>query len=78
MTKKITFEAAMTRLEEILHTLENGSESLDASLKLYEEGVSLIRSCSSILENAEQSVKILQFHDNNVSLVDFAKSEDVQ
>jgi len=78
MTKKITFEAAMARLEEILHTLENGSESLDTSLKLYEEGVSLIRSCTALLENAEQSVKILQMQDGGVSLADFKKSEENQ
>ena len=66
----------MARLEEILHALENGSESLDASLKLYEEGVSLIRSCSALLENAEQSVKILQLQENGVSLADFKKPED--
>lgn len=76
MAKKMTFEAAMARLEEILHALENGSESLDASLKLYEEGVSLIRSCSSLLENAEQSVKILQIQENGVALADFKKTED--
>ncbi len=73
MTKKtVTFEAAMARLEEILHTLESGSEGLDASLKLYEEGISLIRACSEKLENAEQSVKILQMQaDGTATLADF-------
>ena len=78
MTKKITFEAAMVRLEEILHALENGSESLDVSLKLYEEGVSLIRSCSTLLEKAEQSVKVLQMQDGGATLVDFKKTEEDQ
>ncbi len=76
MAKKMTFEAAMARLEEILHALESGNESLDVSLKLYEEGVSLIRSCSTLLENAEQSVKILQMQDGGVTLADFKRSED--
>ena len=75
MAKKMTFEAAMMRLEEILHALESGSESLDESLKLYSEGVSLIRSCSSLLENAEQSVKILQMQDGGAMLADFGKTE---
>ena len=49
MTKKtITFEEAMERLEEITRILESGSEGLDQSLKLYEEGVSLIRLCTKI------------------------------
>lgn len=75
MAKKMTFEAAMSRLEEILRALESGNESLDTSLKLYEEGVSLIRSCSALLENAEQSVKILQMQDGEVKLADFKKIE---
>ena len=76
MAKKMTFEAAMARLEEILHALESGAENLDTSLKLYEEGVALIRSCSALLENAEQSVKILQMREDGVSLENFGKTED--
>ena len=77
MTKKtITFEAAMERLEEIARLLESGSEGLDASLKLYEEGVSLIRLCTQKLESAEQSVKILQMSEEGISLADFEGKGD--
>ncbi len=72
MTKKtITFEAAMERLEEISRLLESGAEGLDDSLKLYEEGVSLIRLCTQKLEVAEQSVKVLQMHEDGIVLADF-------
>lgn len=72
MTKKMmTFEAAMERLDEITQLLESGAEGLDDSLKLYEEGVALIRLCSERLEKAEQSVKILQMQGDGVALVDF-------
>ncbi|MBQ3014143.1 MAG: exodeoxyribonuclease VII small subunit [Clostridia bacterium] len=72
MTKKtMTFEAAMERLEEITRLLESGAEGLDDSLKLYEEGVSLIRLCSQKLESAEQSVKVLQMREDGVVLADF-------
>ena len=74
MTKKtVTFEEAMARLEEILRALESGSEGLDSSLKLYEEGISLIRTCSEKLESAEQSVKILQMKDGAAVLADFGE-----
>lgn len=76
--KKMTFEEAMARLEEILRLLERGDEGLDASLKLYEEGISLIRSCSSLLENAEQSVKMLQLREDGAALVDFKNTEDAE
>ena len=69
--KAITFEAAMERLEEIARLLESGAEGLDESLKLYEEGVSLIRLCTQKLESAEQSVKVLQIGEEGIALVDF-------
>ena len=77
MTKKtITFEAAMERLEEITRLLEAGAEGLDESLKLYEEGVSLIRLCTQKLESAEQSVKILQMSEEGIALADFEGKGD--
>lgn len=80
MTKKtVTFESAMERLEEILHTLESGSENLDEALKLYEEGIALIRACSERLENAEQRVKMLQLQaDGTLAETEFGKAEDAQ
>ena len=72
MTKKtMTFEAAMERLEEITRLLESGAEGLEESLKLYEEGVSLIRLCTQKLENAEQSVKVVQMREDGSALADF-------
>ena len=39
MAKKITFEAALKRLEEITAELEKGDPSLEKSLKTFDEGV---------------------------------------
>ena len=75
--KTMTFEASLERLEEILRALESGDTTLDGMLKLYEEGIGLIRACNEKLEAAEQSVKMLQFGANGeVTAVDFAKTED--
>lgn len=78
MTKKtMTFEASLSRLDEILRALESGEGDLDTLLKLYEEGVGLIRTCSSQLEHAEQRVKMLQMQPTGeVSAVDFNGTED--
>ncbi len=77
MTKKtITFEAAMERLEEITRLLESGTEGLDESLSLYEEGISLIRLCTQKLESAEQSVKVLQMSEEGIALTDFESKGD--
>ena len=76
MTKKtMRFEDAIARLEEINRILESSEADLAESLKLYEEGVSLIRSCSELLQKAEQSVKMLQMRPDGAELVDFGKEE---
>ena len=74
--KKQSCESSVARLEEIVRILESGNEGLDASLKLYEEGIGLIRSCTSLLENAEQSVKVLRMQaDGKATLENFNQSE---
>ena len=73
--KKVSFEEAMTRLEEIVRALESGDEGLDRSLKLYEEGIGLVRTCTDRLDRAEQTVKMLQLRaDGSVTAVDFEAS----
>jgi exodeoxyribonuclease VII small subunit len=53
------FEAAMARLEEIVHALEAGNLSLDESLRVFEEGTGLLRLCTRRLEEAERRIEIL-------------------
>ena len=49
MATEWTFEKAMTRLEQLVATLEGGRCSLDDSLKLFEEGTKLSAYCSKLL-----------------------------
>ena len=53
------FEEAMKRLEEVLRSLEAGDVPIDRTLALYEEGVSLVKLCNKILDNAAERVKII-------------------
>ena len=55
-----TFEVSMTRIEEIVGLLEEGKTGLDKSMELYEEGIRLIRACTSALDVAERKIRILQ------------------
>ena len=41
--KKLTFEQAMGRLEEIVSLLERGEAPLEEALSLFEEGTALLR-----------------------------------
>lgn len=54
-----SFETAIRRLEEIVDTLESGDLSLEESIRIFEEGVGLTRTCSKQLEQAEQKVSSL-------------------
>lgn len=54
----MTFEEKLTKLTQIVEKLEAGDElPLEDSLKLFEEGVSLVSSCREMLEKAEQRVE---------------------
>lgn len=52
-----TFEESMTRLEQIVRAMERGDVALEESLKLFQEGTELVRSCQKILDNAQLHVK---------------------
>jgi|WetSurMetagenome_2_1015567.scaffolds.fasta_scaffold323763_2 exodeoxyribonuclease VII small subunit len=58
-TGEVTFEHSMHRLEEIVDRLERGEVSLDESLKLFEEGMEISRSCLNKLSAAETRLKSL-------------------
>ncbi len=58
-TKKLTFEQAMARLEEIVTALERGDAPLEEALTLFEEGTALMKQCSTALDKAEQKVSKL-------------------
>ena len=55
----IKFEKALSRLETIVTELEAGELSLDDSLKIFEEGVKLSKTCLKMLDEAERKVEIL-------------------
>lgn len=67
MTKKErpTFEEALEKLETIVNQLGDQSITLEKSVELYEEGVSLSKLCTETLENA--TLKIEQIDQRNNS-----------
>ena len=53
------FEQCMAELEALIERLERGDLTLEESLKHFERGVTLARSCQTVLKAAEQKVEIL-------------------
>ncbi|MBH16780.1 MAG: exodeoxyribonuclease VII small subunit [Acidobacteria bacterium] len=58
-TKIKDFESAISELETLVNTLEEGDLSLDKSLELFERGVQLSRFCHQRLEEAERRIEVL-------------------
>ena len=52
-----TFEESMARLEQIVRSMERGDVALEESLKLFQEGTELVRSCGKLLDEAQLQVK---------------------
>jgi len=64
--KKLSFEAAMRELEEIVGALEKGNVDLDKSIALYERGELLKKHCDALLKSAEARIeKIIQGADGS-------------
>lgn len=59
----VDFESALKELENLVSKMENGELSLDDSLKAFERGIELTRSCQSSLEKAELRIQMLTEND---------------
>ena len=53
------FEDSLAELEQLVEQMEQGDISLEESLKSFERGVKLTRTCQKALQEAEQKVQIL-------------------
>lgn len=68
-TGTLDFEKALKELETLVERMEQGESSLEDSLKDFERGIELTRSCQTALAEAEQKVQILL--EKNGEPVDF-------
>ena len=76
--EKMSFEAAMARLDKITEELSREGVELERALALYEEGVRIARFCNSKLEDTERKIKILQTSATGELVEkDFAPAENI-
>ena len=59
MSKKQTFEDALSKLQNIIEELESGSPSLDKMMQLFEDGMKLMQECRSHLIEVEERINTL-------------------
>lgn len=74
MEQSKNFEASIGRLEEIVRQMEKGDVQLEQALRLFEEGTGLIRTCSTLLNDAElKVVQLMKGPDGTPIETDFAE-----
>ena len=59
MNSQKSYEESIGRLQEIIAELERKDITLEQSMKLFEEGVFLVKQCGDVLSSAQQKVEIL-------------------
>lgn len=75
--KEISFEEALERLNEIVKALEHSDARLDDSLKLFEEGVALVKQCNDQIDQAEAKIKqLVRCSDGTLEEQDFVAADD--
>ena len=68
-----TFEESMSRLEQIVRAMERGDVALEESLKLFQEGTELVRSCAKLLDDAQLQIqKVMSGADGSPVMEDFS------
>jgi exodeoxyribonuclease VII small subunit len=58
--ERLSFEAALTELEQIVTSMEEGQMPLEQSLAAYKRGAELLKLCQAALHDAQQQVRILE------------------
>ncbi len=74
--KKENFEDLLKRLEEITTKLENEEgNSLEESMKLFEEGIEISQKCNKQIEEAEKKISILIKENDEIKEENFNPDE---
>ena len=70
-TESLDFEASMHELESLVERMEKGEQSLEDSLKDFERGIALTRTCQKSLQETEQKIQQLIEKNGQDELVPF-------
>lgn len=73
----VTFEQSLMRLEQIVRALEHGDVPLEESLKLFQEGTGLVRSCQKLLDDAKLQVQKVMADANGEPVLEELDNESI-
>lgn len=55
----VSFEQGIEKLEQIINDLDKNDVPLDRALELFDQGIGLVKHCNSLLNSAEEQIKVL-------------------
>ena len=58
--KELTFEEALSSLEEIVDQLNDGNMQLEKAILAYEQGMKLKNICEAKLKHAQEKISLIQ------------------
>ena len=74
--KSQSFEQSITRLDEIVRQLEQGTVPLEDALKLFQEGPALVDTCGKLLDKAElEVVKLMKTADGTPAETEYTRDD---
>ncbi len=73
---EVTFEDALSQLEEVVHRMETGESPLESLVENYQSGVRLLKLCRSKIERAEMKVKEVTDQNGELELRNFTPAEE--
>ncbi len=68
----LSFEDALSRLEETIHRMESGDSPLESLVENYQSGVKLLKICRSKIERAEMKIKEVTDQEGKPTAEDFS------
>jgi exodeoxyribonuclease VII small subunit len=74
LVKELSFEEAITKLEEIVKKLEEGDVPLEKAIEYYQEGMILSKYCNEKLSKVEKQME--QIMNEQGEFVPFSPQED--
>ena len=74
--KKRTFEESLKRLETIVDEMENSQLDIDKAMKLFEEGIFLVKECSSRLNETKKKIEILVEKNGKIGKENFTEIQE--
>jgi len=73
--KTPTLEESLAEITQLIDKMEHSELTLEQSLSNFERGISLVKNCQKILDEAEQKVQILIQNNNQEQLASYGEDD---